>query len=277
MEHAQSAAFDHRGAAHAQRGLLGGDDDIAATRHHGVPGEAASRHDAHQGNQSAQLGEQRERFDLQHAGGDRVRIAGTSAAAFGEHDEGQAPLRPPVRTSGPSSRGSCCPACPRARCSRRPWPRSAHRRSGNSAPLTRPMPITRPSAGVRAMRSSMRAPAALCRDDESAVLVKAAGIAQVGDVLAGGSQAELVPLLDGVGPGRVERQRAPLLELGQVGTNMVGIDRLRGRDRVRLVLDDVDSQQRRHPRAGSGSGRPGSRGRHPWQRKRRHAPSSSLP
>ncbi len=65
MEHAQSAAFDHGGAAHAQRGLLGGDDDIATTRHHRVSGKASSRHDAHQGNQSAQLGQQREGFDVQ--------------------------------------------------------------------------------------------------------------------------------------------------------------------------------------------------------------------
>ena len=82
-----------------------------------------------------------------------------------------------------------------------------------------------------------RAPAALCGDGESAVLVKTAGIAQFVDVLASRSQAELVPLLDRIGSRGIERQRAPLLELSQIGTNMVQVDRLGGRHRVRLVLD----------------------------------------
>lgn len=86
MKHTQSAPLDHRGPTHAERGLLGGNDYIAATRDHRVTGKASSGHHAHQWNQSAQLCQQRERFDVQPAGHDRIGIAGASATAFGEYD-----------------------------------------------------------------------------------------------------------------------------------------------------------------------------------------------
>ena len=47
-EHAKPAALDHRRAAHADVGALGGDDHVAAAQHRGVAGEAAAGGDADQ-------------------------------------------------------------------------------------------------------------------------------------------------------------------------------------------------------------------------------------
>src|SRR5439155_892269 len=46
MIDAEAAAFDHGGAAHADRGVLGGDDDIAASEHRGIAGEAIAGDDS---------------------------------------------------------------------------------------------------------------------------------------------------------------------------------------------------------------------------------------
>ena len=45
-EHAEPAALDHRRAAHADVGVFGGDDHVAAAEQRGVAGEAATRGDA---------------------------------------------------------------------------------------------------------------------------------------------------------------------------------------------------------------------------------------
>jgi hypothetical protein len=54
----------------------------------------------------------------------------------------------------------------------------------NVAPLMPPMPVTMPSAGVLAIRSSIAAAAALRGHGQRAVFDEAAFVAQVGDVLA---------------------------------------------------------------------------------------------
>ena len=85
--------------------------------------------------------------------------------------------------------------------------RSARARRRTASPLTRPMPATRPSAGVRAISSSQRAAAALRGDRERAVLDERARVAEVVDVLARGALARRAPARDRVGPRRVERER----------------------------------------------------------------------
>src|SRR5437660_10565591 len=46
MVDAEATAFDHRGAAHADRGIHRRDDDVAAAEHRGVAGEAIAGHHA---------------------------------------------------------------------------------------------------------------------------------------------------------------------------------------------------------------------------------------
>ena len=67
------------------------------------------------------------------------------------------------------------------------------------------------------------APAALRRERERAVLDEAAGVAEIGDVLARGAQAEGVALGDGVGPAGVGEQRLARAQLEQVGAQGVRV------------------------------------------------------
>ena len=85
------------------------------------------------------------------------------------------------------------------------------------AALTLPMPVTMPSAGVLRIRSSSSRRLLLRREGERAVLDEAAGIAEVGDVLARGAQAEGMALGDRLGPARVGEQRLARAQLEQVG------------------------------------------------------------
>ena len=56
VEHAQPAAFDHRRPAHADGGILGRDDHIAAAQQRRIAGEAVAGIDADQRHQPRQLG-----------------------------------------------------------------------------------------------------------------------------------------------------------------------------------------------------------------------------
>ena len=79
------------------------------------------------------------------------------------------------------------------------------------------MPVIRPSAGV-ALQVLSRAAAALRCHGEGAELVEAAGVQQVGHVLARAAQAAGVPPRDGLRPGGVPQQGAPLQQTGQLST-----------------------------------------------------------
>ena len=46
MIDAEAAALDHCGAAHADRGILRRDDDVAAAEHRGIAGKAIAGNDA---------------------------------------------------------------------------------------------------------------------------------------------------------------------------------------------------------------------------------------
>ena len=88
-ELAQAAAGDHGGSAHADVGVLGGDDHVAAAEQCGVSGEASARGDAYQRNGAGQASEQikRHRVETRHHGG--VGIAGPSPATLGEQHHRQ--------------------------------------------------------------------------------------------------------------------------------------------------------------------------------------------
>ena len=69
-----------------------------------------------------------------------------------------------------------------------------------------PTPATRPSAGVRAISSSLVAPPLLGGEHQRPVLDERALVDEVGEVLAGGPAPALVALGDRVGAGLVERR-----------------------------------------------------------------------
>ena len=82
--------------------------------------------------------------------------------------------------------------------------------------MTRAVPATSPSAGVRAIRSSISRLASLGGDGEAAVLDEGAGVDEVGDVLASRAPARGVASLDRVRTRLVLGQRASFEHLGQV-------------------------------------------------------------
>ena len=106
------------------------------------------------------------------------------------------------------------------------------------------MPVISPSAGVFSIRSSMRAARALAGDGEGAPFDEAAGIDQVVEILPRRALVGLAPARHGVGPLVVERERAALEILGEVGPDMVEVDLLLGRGAFHLDVGLLDEQQR---------------------------------
>ena len=87
MEHAETAAFDHRGTAHADARVRGRDHDVAAAEQRGVAGEAATRVDPDERHEAAQRAEQVERHAVEPGEPGAVGVAGPAAAALGEEDD----------------------------------------------------------------------------------------------------------------------------------------------------------------------------------------------
>ena len=85
------------------------------------------------------------------------------------------------------------------------------------SPLTRPMPATRPSAGRVGDEVFGAAARPLGRDDEAAVLLEGAVVAQVLDVLPGRAAASRVPALGGGRAALVEGGGDPGAQLVQLG------------------------------------------------------------
>ena len=105
------------------------------------------------------------------------------------------------------------------------------------------MPVIRPSAGVCSIRSSsVRRGAG--GDREGAVLDERAGVEQVVEVLPRRALVGLAPPRHRVGPLVVERQRAALEILGEVGPDMVEVDLLLDRGALHLDIGLLDEQQR---------------------------------
>ena len=154
-EHAEAAALDHRRAAHADVRVRGRDDDVAAAEQRGVAGEAAPRVDADQRHEAAESRPKQVRTPCSR-GRPRpaVGVAGPAAAALGEeHDRQPQPLgelEQPVllavvlRALRAGEHGVVVGHDHAARAGRR--------RTGRRSPCR--CPATRPSAGVRSMRSS---------------------------------------------------------------------------------------------------------------------------
>ena len=123
LERAQTAALDHRRAAHAQRGALGGDDQVGGPGEHRVAREAPAGDDrdpaarrpraAPRARRRGCRGPRRPRSRCRPDGRRRPRPAARSAGACARS----------ARTGGPSCGARSRPGCRRARCSRRRGPR----------------------------------------------------------------------------------------------------------------------------------------------------------
>ncbi|GCC48346.1 hypothetical protein chiPu_0032314, partial [Chiloscyllium punctatum] len=92
MIDAEPAALDHRRAAHADRGIFGGDDDVADAEHRGVAGEAIARDHADHRHQSREFCELHEGRTVEAGHAEPVGIAGTAAAALGVEHQRKPPL-----------------------------------------------------------------------------------------------------------------------------------------------------------------------------------------
>ena len=205
-EHAESATLDHGRASHPDGGVRRGDDDVAAAEQRRVACEAAARHDADERHAPAQRAEERERFGIEpgHRGG--VGVAGTAAPAFCEEDDREAE---PVHQCeeavlllvvhlalGPGQ------------------DRIVVRQHGTASSLVaEEMPVHPADACDEAVGGRVGAQVVLVAAgalggyDEGAVLLEAAGVAQVLDVLARRAAAGGVPAFGGSGAARIEGRR----------------------------------------------------------------------
>src|SRR5579871_329244 len=86
-EDAEPAALDHGRSAHADRGVLGGDNDVATAEHRRVAGEAAARGDADHRRRARHAAPELEAADEAATFG----VAGPPAAALAEEDGRHAP------------------------------------------------------------------------------------------------------------------------------------------------------------------------------------------
>ncbi|MGY4467347.1 ribosomal protein L11 [Bradyrhizobium sp. LB9.1b] len=89
---AEPAALDHGRAAHADRGVLGGDDHVAATEHRGIAGETIARDDSDDRHEAGEPCELHERRTVEAGHAEPVGIAGPAAAAFGVEHQRHAPV-----------------------------------------------------------------------------------------------------------------------------------------------------------------------------------------
>ena len=87
MEHAEAAAFDHRGAAHPDARVLRGDDDVGAAEQRRVAREAPAGVDRDEGDEPAEVTEQVERHAVEPRETGAVGVAGTASTAFREDDD----------------------------------------------------------------------------------------------------------------------------------------------------------------------------------------------
>ena len=92
MIDAEPAAFDHGGAAHADRGVLGGDDDVAAAEHRGVAGKAIAGDDADHRHEAGEPCELHKGRPVEPGHAEPIGVARPAAAAFGVEHQRQPPL-----------------------------------------------------------------------------------------------------------------------------------------------------------------------------------------
>ncbi len=124
-EDAEAAALDHGRTAHADVGVGGGDDHVAAAEQRGVAGEAAAETMPTSGTRPLSPPKSAKASVSRPVDHRRVGVAGAPAAAFGEEHHGQPQPFDRARRAGPSCGGSSGPGCRPAPCSRTTARRSA--------------------------------------------------------------------------------------------------------------------------------------------------------
>ena len=195
---AEPAALDHRRATHADAGIGGCDDHVAATEQRRVAGEAATGRDADARHHPGKTRPQRERHDVE-AGHHRVLgVAGPAAATFGEEHDGQPHafdhLEEPVllAVAHHALRSREHRVVVGEHRAARAFPadeRRVHAGGSGDEPVGR-------GAADEIVDS---APPTLRGDGEGAVLDEAAVIAEVGEVLARGPSPRAVTSGDHIG------------------------------------------------------------------------------
>ena len=206
--HAEAAALDHRGTAHADARVLGRDHDVAAPEQRGVAREAVAGGDADERHQAAQAREQLERAAVE-AGDDRhVDVAGPSAAALGEqHDRQPAAL-------GDLEQPVLLEVVAHALRARQDGVVVGHRHAPAALDLADPAD----QAVRRRARDQLlaRAPALLGGEQQRAVLDERPLVHELREVLARGAPAALAAARDRVRARRVEAERVALAHRLQV-------------------------------------------------------------
>ncbi len=204
-------------------GALGGDDDVAATQQRGVAGEAVAVVDPDQRHQARQLGPEPEGQAVEPGDVHAVGVARAPAAALGEeHHREPEPLR---QLEQAVLLAMVLAALGSGEDRVVVGHDGAPGRVGTEA-----IAVDAADAGHQAVGRGVgdevldAAAAALRRDDERAVLDVGAVVDEVGDVLACGALPGPAPLGDGVGAAMVRADLVALDGLGEVGSDVIGID-----------------------------------------------------
>ena len=211
---AQAAAGNHRRAAHPDRHVLGGDDQIRAAGDHRVAGEAAAGDDRDPWNQARQARPQGERPRVERRDDGVVRVPGPPPAALGEEHGRQ-----------PHSLDQLEQAVLLAVTERALRPGENRVVIGEDrarAPIAELITVDpgRPANEAvrrRALDQLLEIAArALCGDRETPVLDERTGVDEVDDVLTRGPAAAGVAPFDGLRSSPVLGQRSALEKLGQI-------------------------------------------------------------
>ena len=224
---AKPATFDHGGTAHGDGGALGGDDHVAAGDERRVAGEGPAVDDADQRHEAGELGELGERIGVEGDARSLAIVAGPAAAALAEEDQRDAePLRqfehPVLLVVVATPLGS-----------------GQHRvvvvhEHGAGRLFAEQVRVDGAQPGDESVRGRVPAQGLhvvarmLAGDDQRPVLLERTGVDQLVDVLAGHAVAPAVALGDGFGPVLVQDVGVALVGEFEVGTDVVGIEFLRG-------------------------------------------------
>ncbi len=190
---------------------------MAAPQQRGVAGEAAARHDPDEGHLPAQGAEQGKGCGVETGHGGRVGVAGAAAAPLGEeHDRQPQPLdqlEQPVLLQVVHL------------ALRAGQDGEVVGEDGATGVVAEQVAVHPPDAGDQPVGRRVglqvrHAPTRpLGRDDQPAVLLEGAGVAQVLDVLPGRPSPPGVPALRRLRSPRVERGPDPGPQLGQLGSD----------------------------------------------------------
>src|SRR5699024_6746498 len=219
---AQAPAFDHRPPTHADGGVGGGDDHVAAAQEYGVTRKTTPGGHPHRAYVSAQASHLGERGDIH--GGSRVGIdvSGAATTTFGEqHDREPPPIRDLQHAVGLAMVHDALGAGHHGVV-------VGHHHAVGVVGVQVGVDPTDP--GDHAVRGGvggqvlLGAATVLGGYGHRPVLGGTSTVAQVGVVLPGGAATEPVALGHGFGAAFIGAERMAFEHVGQVGAHMVQVD-----------------------------------------------------